>query len=148
MKQLFFLFSISLFASCHGNNASSDKSDTIVALTVPSPPADSTVAQKLVNETDSTYFEINNQFPWMGDTIRSYIQLSTNEMVKSFVKDSSIVFMYDGFEKTDTGGYVSVRLGADVDNGEGIIFSTAQIIECPLILSFNILNAESRATFF
>ncbi len=36
--------------------------------------------------------------------------------------------MYDGFEKTDTSGYVSVRLGADVDNGEGVVFSTAECI--------------------
>lgn len=69
----------------------------------------------------------------MGDTIRSYIQLSTNEMVKSFVKDSSIVFMYDGYEKADTGGYVSVRLGANVNNGEGVIFSTAEVISVDIL---------------
>ena len=125
MKQVFFLFSVSLFAFCHSSNVSSYKSDTIITSIV---PPDTTVAYKPVNVIDSSFFEINNQFPWLGDTIRSYIQLSTNEMVKSFIKDSSIVFMYDGFEKSDTGGYVSVRLGADVYNGEGIVFTTAGVI--------------------
>lgn len=54
-------------------------------------------------------------------------------MVKLFVKDSSIVFMYDGYEKTDTSGYVSVRLGADIDNGEGTVFTTAEVISVDIL---------------
>jgi hypothetical protein len=128
MKQVFVVFTLFLFTSCNSNNVSSHESGTIPGPTAPDTLADTTVAQKPINDTDSTFFKINNQFPWMGDTIRSYIQLSTNEMVKSFIKDSSIVFMYDGLENTDTGGYVRVRLGADVYNGEGVIFSTAEWI--------------------
>ncbi|MCF6404509.1 hypothetical protein L3C95_16550 [Chitinophaga filiformis] len=136
MKQVFFVLSISLFAFCHSNNVISNHSDTTVAPAVPDSLSDTNQTPKPVTLVDSSSFEINNQFPWLGDTIRSYIQLSTNEMTKIFVKDSSIVFMYDGYEKTDNGGYVSVRLGADTYNGEGTVFTTAEVI------SVNILSRE------
>ncbi|WP_148230689.1 hypothetical protein [Chitinophaga pinensis] len=122
MKQFFLVLVLSLFTFCHSNNVTSNQSDTTVTPII----QDTMAAQTPINIIDSTFFKINDQFPWMGDTIRSYIQLSTNEMVKSFVKDSSIVFMYDGIENTDTGSYVRVQIGADVNNGEGVIFSTAQ----------------------
>ncbi|HEY9261847.1 hypothetical protein [Chitinophaga sp.] len=144
MKQVFGVFLLFLFTCCHSNNVTSYQSDTIALQTAPHPPVDTTIARKMAFETDSSFFEINNEFPWMGDTIRSYIQLSTNEMVKSFVKDSSIVFMYDGVEKKDSGGYVGVRLGADVDNGEGIVFTTAGCIYID-ILSREIYEVDIAA---
>ncbi|GAA3928331.1 hypothetical protein GCM10022209_22490 [Chitinophaga oryziterrae] len=84
------------------------------------------VVQSPVNYTDHTNEEVNIRFPWMRDTILSYISVSINELVKDYVKDSSIVFIYDRFENTDTAGYVIVQLGADINNGDGVIFSTAQ----------------------
>lgn len=128
MKQVFVVSALFLFAACHDNSVNSNQSDTSVTQVVQDTLADSNVTQDPINITDSSFFKINDQFPWMGDTIRSYIQLSTNEMVRSYLKDSSIVFMYDGFENTDIGSYVRVQLGADVNNGEGMIFSTAQWI--------------------
>lgn len=133
MKQVFFVLSISLFAFCHSNNVISNKSDTTVAPAVPDALSDTNRAQNPVSLIDSSFFEINSQFPWLGDTIRGYIQLSSNEMTKLFVKDSSIVFMYDGYGKTDTGGYVSVRLGADSYNGEGTVFTTAEVISVDVL---------------
>lgn len=133
MKQVFFVLSISLFAFCHSNNVVSSRSDTAVTQAVPASVSDTNQAQKPVSLIDSSFFEINSQFPWLGDTIRSYIQLSTNDMTKLFVKDSSIVFMYDGYEKTATGGYVSVRLGADRYNGEGTVFTTAEVISVDVL---------------
>jgi len=133
MKQVFLVLSVSLFAFCHSNNVTNNKSDTAATPATPDSLSDSNQVQKPVTIVDSSFFEINSQFPWLGDTIRSYIQLSTNEMTKLFVKDSSIVFMYDGYEKTDTGGYVSVRLGADSYNGEGTIFSTAEVISVDVL---------------
>ncbi|RFS24715.1 hypothetical protein DVR12_05820 [Chitinophaga silvatica] len=132
MKQVFFVLSLSLFAFCHSTNVTS-KSDTIVSPAVPGSISDTSWAQHPAILIDSSYFEINNQFPWLADTIRSYIQLSTNEMTKLYIKDSSIVFMYDGYEKTNTGGYVSVRLGADSYNGEGTVFSTAEVISVDIL---------------
>ncbi|WP_343674043.1 hypothetical protein [Chitinophaga sp.] len=128
MKQVFFLFSISLFAFCHSNNVTSHKPDTVAAPIASDTTADTGWVHQPGIHVDSTYFEINKQFPWLGDTIRSYIKLSTNEMTKLFIKDSSIVFMYDGYEVTDTGGYVSIRLGADTFNGEGTVFTTSEVL--------------------
>jgi len=128
MKQIFVVSGLLLFTACHGDSADSNQSDTTVAQVVQDTLENTNTTQEPINITDSSFFKINDQFPWMGDTIRSYIQLSTNEMVKSYLKDSSIVFMYDGFENTDIGSRVRVQLGADVNNGEGMIFSTAQWI--------------------
>ncbi|KAA2239104.1 hypothetical protein F0L74_23115 [Chitinophaga agrisoli] len=133
MKHVFVLFIPFLFTFCHSNNVTSSKSDAIVSPTETPPIEDTTWVQKAPIPPDSTYFVINKEFPWLGDTIRSYIQLSTNETVKLFVKDSSIVFMYDGYEKTDTSGYVSVRLGADSFNGEGTVFTTAELISVDIL---------------
>lgn len=131
MKQVFSLLCLSLFSFCHSANVNVPVSETISTQAVTDVAADinpSNAWQNMADETDSTYFTINDQFPWMGDTIRSYIQLSTDEMVKFFVKDSSVMFMYDGIENGDTSSNVSVRIGADVNNGEGVIFSTAKLI--------------------
>jgi hypothetical protein len=128
MKDAFVVSVLLLFTACHSNSVSNNQSDTSVTQVVQDTLENSNATQEPINITDSSFFKINDQFPWMGDTIRSYIQLSTNEMVKSYLKDSSIVFIYDGFENTDIGSYVRVQLGADVNNGEGMIFSTAQWI--------------------
>lgn len=128
MKQIFVVSVLYLFTACHSNSVNSDQSDTTLAQVMQDTLENSNTTQEPINITDSSFFEINDQFPWMGDTIRSYIQLSTNEMVKFYLKDSSIVFMYDGLKNTDIGSYVKVQLGADINNGEGMIFSTAQWI--------------------
>ncbi|SFP01120.1 hypothetical protein SAMN05428949_7165 [Chitinophaga sp. YR627] len=128
MKQAFVACVFLLFTACHSNSVNNDQSDTAAAQVEQDTLTYDNVTREPINITDSSFFKINDQFPWMGDTIRSYIQLSTNEMVKSYLRDSSIVFMYDGFEHTDIGNCVRVQLGADVNNGEGMIFSTAQWI--------------------
>lgn len=126
MKRNLIVFSLVLFASCHTSNGTGAKSDTTFVPSVPDSIAAAPVGQQPVNYSDHTDEEVNARFPWMRDTILSYISLSINELVKDYVKDSSIVFIYDRFENTDTAGYVMVQLGADINNGDGVIFSTAQ----------------------
>ncbi|MFB6458077.1 hypothetical protein ACE38W_22585 [Chitinophaga sp. Hz27] len=69
---------------------------------------------------------IMKRLAWVNDIADAYVKSpAANELVKVHLKDSSINWIWDSLRKTDSATYVVLQVGADENNGEGMVFGTA-----------------------
>ncbi|NIG56228.1 hypothetical protein [Chitinophaga sp. Cy-1792] len=63
---------------------------------------------------------------WIDDVMKGYLRTPEGvKIVQGYKYEKDVNWIWDSMRKTDSATYVVLQLGGDVDNGEGMVFSTA-----------------------